>query len=322
MLITNTVMARAKNHRKNDLGTGDKLVYGLCCYQGLRYEMEDAHCAYPVIQCLRGWSFFGVFDGHGGSLCSSKVSDHLVDHIFKQIFARAGIDTSHYMLLREFKLSSAEAQKVNNLDVNVIAKAIEEGFLSMDRHLLEIEEIKQDDDKSGTTVICSLITNTHVFLINCGDSRGMLCKSGRVEVSTFDHKPTNRKERQRIQDAGGMVALQRVNGGLATSRGLGDFEYKNVAGLPPDKQYVSPIPDVTISDRESSDEFIVLACDGIWDVMSNEDVLKFVRERVNIEPLDRLSENLLDCCIEKVSSFPSIHFIPSINYEIKFGKNH
>lgn len=91
-------------------------------------------------------------------------------------------------------------------------------------------DVVNGDDKSGSTAVCTLISPTHFYIANCGDSRGVLCRQGSPAVSTFDHKPTVPAEKKRIQDAGGSVMIQRVNGSLAVSRALGDFEYKSVEG--------------------------------------------------------------------------------------------
>ena len=74
--------------------------------------------------------------------------------------------------------------------------------------------------------MCGLISPSHIFVANCGDSRAVLYRSGGIGFSTQDHKPINPSEKQRIQNAGGSVMIQRVNGSLAVSRALGDYEYK------------------------------------------------------------------------------------------------
>ncbi len=82
----------------------------------------------------------------------------------------------------------------------------------------------------------------YIIFSNCGDSRAVLSRGGRPVLVTQDHKPSNPPERERIQAAGGSVMMQRVNGSLAVSRALGDFEYKNVDGKGPTEQLVSPEP--------------------------------------------------------------------------------
>lgn len=77
-----------------------------------------------------------------------------------------------------------------------------------------------------------------------------------------DHKPQLEAEKNRITAAGGFVDFGRVNGNLALSRAIGDFEFKKVAELPPESQIVTAFPDVDQHDLTDEDEFLVLACDG------------------------------------------------------------
>lgn len=96
--------------------------------------------------------------------------------------------------------------------------------------------------------------------------------------------------------------IQRVNGSLAVSRALGDFEYKNVEGKGPCEQLVSPEPEIFIQERNEKDEFLVLACDGIWDVMSNEELCDFVRSRMLItDSLEEICNQVVDTCLYKGS---------------------
>merc|ERR1711934_1299071 len=114
---------------------------------------------------------------------------------------------------------------------------------------------------------------------------------------------SNEPEKERIQNAGGSVMIQRVNGSLAVSRALGDFEYKNVDGKGPTEQLVSPEPEFYIKERdESRDEFLVLACDGVWDVMSNEEICSFIGHRMRVhDNLETICNEVIDTCLYKGS---------------------
>ena len=98
-----------------------------------------------------------------------------------------------------------------------------------------------------------------------------------------------------------------MNGGLATSRGLGDFDYKNVPNIDQLKQFVSPEPDVYISERSFDDNFLILACDGIWDVVANEDLKSFVENKllegnkITETYLIKLSDDVLNICLNRVN---------------------
>lgn len=119
-----------------------------------------------------------------------------------------------------------------------------------------------------------------------------------LEMST-DHKPTLDSERQRIESAGGYVSWGRVNGNLALSRAIGDFEFKRTFELPVEQQIVTAFPEVLEKDiLEGEDEFLVLACDGIWDCLSSQDVVDIVRRSVaNGKELKDICEDLMDRCL-------------------------
>ena len=182
-----------------------------------------------------------------------------------------------------------------------LKEAIRKGFLELDERIRERPEFDRGEDKSGSTAVACLISPTHVYLINCGDSRAILISNNQVTLNTLDHKPVNPNERERIQNAGGSVMIQRVNGSLAVSRALGDYEYKCVSGRGPCEQLVSPEPEVYSCERTDKDEFVVLACDGSWDVLSNEDLKEFIHSRLRVtNDLVKISNEVLDLCLNKV----------------------
>lgn len=269
-------MDKPKTDKHNEHGCGNGLRYGVASMQGWRVEMEDAHCAITGLsEDLQDWSFFAVFDGHAGARVSAHCAEHLLECI---------------MGTEEFRAAD-------------VIKGIRSGFLSLDDRMRELPELASGEDKSGSTAVCALISPAQVFVANCGDSRAVLCRSGHPAFSTRDHKPILPSEKERIQRAGGTVMIQRVNGSLAVSRALGDYEYKNVEGRGPCEQLVSPEPEVFVKDRdEENDEFLVLACDGIWDVMTNEDLCDFVRSRLAItDDLEAITNQVIDTCLYKGS---------------------
>ncbi len=211
------------------------------------------------------------------------------------------------------KKGQTNKSSLDSLNNDEIIMSIKAGFFSLDRKIRDLDVYKNDEDRSGTTVCAALVTQSHIYLINCGDSRAILIRDDYIEMCTYDHKPTQLKERQRIQNAGGIVALSRVNGGLATSRGLGDFEYKSVPNFKQNEQFVSCEPDVYVAKRDPTrDKFLVLACDGIWDVMKNEEVLDYIKTYHARNPpalqksnqatfLTQMNNSMLDLCFEKGS---------------------
>lgn len=282
---------KPKTEKYNESKIGAGLRYGLSSMQGWRIEMEDAHSAVIGIPGIgENVSWFAVFDGHAGSRVSAHCSDHLLDCI-------SSVEEFKDSLRKEHTLSEEEL-------LEKIKAGILNGFLELDEKLRKIPEVANGEDKSGTTAVCALISEKYILFINCGDSRGVLSADGAKPVlATQDHKPSNPPERERIQNAGGSVMIQRVNGSLAVSRALGDFEYKNVDGKGPTEQLVSPEPEFYYKTREpEKDEFLVLACDGVWDVMTNEDICNFIAARMRItDDLEQIANEVIDTCLHKGS---------------------
>lgn len=276
---------KPKTDKYNETGCGNGLRFALSSMQGWRIEMEDAHCATIGLPgSLSDWSFFAVFDGHAGARVSAYCAEKMLDAII------SGEELSGESNGSEPTWAS-------------VANSIRSGFLRLDDELREIPEIAIGEDKSGSTAVCVMVSPQHIFLANCGDSRAVLSRDKQVAMTTLDHKPTNPTEKERIQNAGGSVMIQRVNGSLAVSRALGDFEYKNVPNRGPCEQLVSPEPEIFTEHRiKASDEFLVLACDGIWDVMSNEELCDFVRDRMQVtDNLEAVCNCVVDTCLSKGS---------------------
>ncbi|XP_048381199.1 protein phosphatase 1B-like [Stegostoma tigrinum] len=279
---------RPKTEKQNDHGEGNGIRYGLCSMQGWRVEMEDAHSAVPELQDqLKNWSFFAIYDGHAGSGVAKYCAKNLLQHITNN---------------QEFK-GMIDGGSDSQAAVQSVKRAIRSGFLNIDEHMRNDSELGNNDmDRSGSTAVALLVSPTHIYFINCGDSRGVLQRDQSVHFSTEDHKPCNPREKERIQNAGGSVMIQRVNGSLAVSRALGDYDYKCVHGKGPTEQLVSPEPEVMVIERSQDDEFVILACDGIWDVMSNEELCAFVRSRLELtDDLEQICNLVADTCLYKGS---------------------
>jgi protein phosphatase 2C family protein 2/3 len=263
---------------KTSANGGDKrLFYGLSAMQGWRISMEDAHTAELDLlednpkaakEHASQLSFFGVYDGHGGSNVALFAGDNIHRIVAKQ-------DT--------FKTGNYE-------------QALKDGFLATDRAILN--DPKYEDEVSGCTACVGLITDDKIYIANAGDSRSVLGVKGRAKPLSFDHKPQNEGEKARITAAGGFVDFGRVNGNLALSRAIGDFEFKKSAELAPEQQIVTAYPDVVVHEIGDDDEFLVVACDGIWDCQSSQAVIEFVRRGVAAkQDLDKICENMMDNCL-------------------------
>ncbi len=218
--------------------------------QGWRLEQEDAHVSVTMTKAP-DHVLVGVFDGHGGAGASAWAAEHI------QGFVEATKSWKDYV---EGGASNKE----------LLSDALRQSFLDADAALRVHQETGGvGADTSGCTAVCCMITPNMIICANAGDSRAIIATDGKMKEMSFDHKPYNQLERARIEKAGGSVEFKRVDGDLAVSRAFGDFQYKTSPELPPEQQKVSPEPDLIVHGRSDVDEFLLLACDGLWDVMSN-----------------------------------------------------
>ena len=293
---------KPKTEKQTATGSGNGLRFGLSSMQGWRVEMEDAHAAVVSLPpSLQEWSYFGVFDGHAGASVSKYCAENLLSSV---------------LAADDFKAAtkSASCPNTDQLKSGTIA-----GFLEIDA---KMRDLLSENDKSGSTAIVAFVSPNHIIFGNCGDSRAIFCSNGAVTFCSVDHKPSNVEEKNRIEKAGGTVMMQRVNGSLAVSRALGDFAYKMDTTLAPIDQLVSPEPEVSVENRNGhQDEFLLLACDGVWDIMSNQEVADFVRSRFLLyDEVVPVCNELLDTCLAKVSTKDPRSLVNTNKSLINIGK--
>lgn len=276
--------------------------------QGWRIGMEDAHICLNSLSGEGYWGglgLFGVLDGHGGEQVAKFSSIHLPQELCKFSLGKesweedlrsALIGSFHRMdeLLRDRTATGPELQALTNA-------VPPEAAVRAQQHTGPV-----DVDMVGCTACVCCITEDQLVVANAGDSRAVLCRGGVAVALSEDHKPNQAREKARIEAAGGYVenstpGQYRVNGNLNLSRALGDLEYKKDPKLKPEEQIIAATPDVTFFDRTADDEFVVICCDGVWDVKTNQEVVDFVRKGLESAtcPSDssRILEDLLDSCI-------------------------
>lgn len=156
-------------------------------------------------------------------------------------------------------------------------------------------------DSGCTAVVALLRDNKHLYVANAGDSRCVVCRDGKAVDMSVDHKPEDDSERERIEKAGGHVTKEgRVNNGLNLSRAIGDHSYKQTKNLSLSEQMITSLPDLRTLDIDPSiDKFMVLACDGIWNFMSSQEVCDYILERLdaNYSKLSQICEELFMHCL-------------------------
>ena len=156
--------------------------------------------------------------------------------------------------------------------------------------------------QAGCTAVVAVLHGKNLYVANAGDSRAVLCRNGQAVALSEDHKPGQEGERSRIVAAGGFLSniggVTRVNGNLNLSRAIGDLKYKTNSGLPANEQIITAEPDVKHVVLTKDDPFFLLACDGVWDVMSNQQACEFVSHRLEQNrDLKTICSELLDACL-------------------------
>ncbi|CAK9189481.1 unnamed protein product [Sphagnum troendelagicum] len=221
------------------LSENKKFSYGFSSLRGKRASMEDFYEAKISKIDDQVIGLFGVFDGHGGSRAAEYVKKYLFDNLLK-----------HPRFVDDTKL------------------AIVESYQQTDQDYLKTE-INQNRD-AGSTASTAVLVGDRLLVANVGDSRAVICRGGEAFALSSDHKPNRADERQRIEDAGGVVmwvGTWRVGGVLAVSRAFGDRLLK---------QYVVAEPEIQEDTIEEGVDFLILASDGLWDVVTNQEAVSMV----------------------------------------------
>ncbi|KAL3085169.1 hypothetical protein niasHS_010238 [Heterodera schachtii] len=248
--------------------SNDRYFVGSSSMQGWRISMEDAHTHLLELPEDPSTAFFAVFDGHGGAQIAKYASENLHTQIAQSNTFREGR----------------------------ISDALVEAFLELDEQMMASEQIREE--MSGSTAVTVLIKDNFIYCANAGDSRAVASVDGRAIPLSTDHKPNNEEESRRIFAAGGYVEFGRVNGNLALSRAFGDFGFKQNNSKSAQEQIVTACPEVEINAITAEHEFILLACDGIWDVIGNQEAVNFCRERLYRGVLpEKICEQLLQKCL-------------------------
>ena len=181
-----------------------------------------------------------------------------------------------------------------NFKLGKYKEAFENGFLKTDKDFIDA------DKEAGTTSVTLLITKDRRLICgNSGDSRCVASKSGVVVPLSFDHKPGNEVELRRIRAAGSVVTFDRVDGELAVARAIGDARFKSNTSIPLKDQAVTAFPEVTVEKWSDDLEFVIIACDGVWDVYSSQAAVDFVHARLKeTRDLGALAESFIDSALQ------------------------
>ncbi len=225
--------------------------YGIAETIGSRREMEDAHS----VREEEGSGLFcaEVYDGHAGSLAASIASEVLTPYFLRRLREGGSTGGNGFM-----------------------AEALRQAYLATDRQIVD------RGTESGTAAATLYLYNGGFLAANVGDVRIVLKEGGRAVALTTDHKPDLPEEAARIEALGGRVVcldVPRLEGSLAMSRALGDA---------PLKPFVTPEPRIAQGVLGRKDDLAIIACDGIWDVLTSDEAVALALRARETEEAARL----------------------------------
>ncbi|KAL0931386.1 protein phosphatase [Colletotrichum truncatum] len=286
--------------------------------EGKKSEAVDEKEANSLDMAETDNGYFAIFDGHAGTFaadwCGKKLHiilediirknpngpiPELLDQTFTSVDAQleklplknSGCTAAVAVLRWEDRVPSDRSATGSQAIAPATAAATKAAKLTSD---------ESADDKAGSTsspeathakLKSSASRQRVLYTANVGDARIILCRSGKALRLSYDHKGSDENEGKRIANAGGLILNNRVNGVLAVTRALGDTYMKDlVTGHPYTTETVI---------QPESDEFIIIACDGLWDVCSDQEAVDLVR---NIEDPVEASKLLVDHALNRFST--------------------
>ena len=288
---------------------------GIAERRGKRPTMEDACVACDPLplpsHMAEMWgmlSFYAVYDGHAGPEASAFAKLHLHRNFVSILCANAtsrqpgGAGDS--TIGKHGTVAGAGCGGSSLQAIKDVADALRDAFTMTDEQFMQ-----QTQSTAGSTAVVAVVTGTHVIVANCGDSRACLWRNGRCLPLSVDHKPDRPDELQRIKAAGGWVSHGRVLHILAVSRSLGDREFKyaatSAAGMPITADLVSGAPDIRVCRAQQGDE-LLLACDGLWDVMTGDGAFEFLHSHGGSDNPQRAVAQLVQAADEQFNSLDNI----------------
>lgn len=243
-----------------------------------RAKMEDVHTYVANFAERVDWGYFAIFDGHAGKQTARWCGNNMHGLLEEAILAReqtpGPTDASPHdlydvrELLRDVFVKADELIEKDGSGSSGSTAATAVLRWETAENDSFIESSKNSTLESKFDFVPQKNHRRMLYTSNVGDLRIVLCRAGRLYRLSYDHKASDANEIERVRDAGGLIVNHRVNGVFAITRSLGDSYIKSL---------VTGKPFTTATQITDQDEFLILACDGVWDVLTDEAACKFVQ---------------------------------------------
>ena len=325
--VSNETNNLAQEQPKAALKPPARVLFGVYEAQGQRPYMEDRYaiisdwkfeCAGKMSQnnyynnnngqrqqqMISDKQYIGVYDGHNGDWAASYAKEKMHTHLEKCACIANGISPD------------ASQQELEQFELGVKNSLIR-SFIDLDEEILD--GTKALNRRDGSTASVVLRVANHLFVAHAGDTRIVMGKRAmglhdvRARALTEDHKPSLPRERKRVYDEGGRVEFcgcwrviaenrgRNVRAALAVSRAIGDIDFKR-----PENKGVTATPDVARITLDNEVENVIVATDGLWDVIGDQDAVRLcqsvLRGRFSEDACREAAEALTQEALERGSS--------------------
>lgn len=234
------------------------------CNTQWRRTMEDTHVFMHDFGGVQGQTYMAVFDGHAGKFAAEWCRDHLHEYVAAEMAARPDA---------------------------AIPEVFNAAFLEADDELTRAAQ--SNTTRSGCTAVVALVrdesageaTQRMLYVANVGDARAVLRRGASAIRLSYDHKGSDALEIERVMEQGGFIHANRVNGVLAVTRSLGDHLMKD---------YVMGTPFTSAVRLTPEDSLLVMACDGLWDIVSDQLAVDLAAEHSATDAAETLQRHALE----------------------------
>lgn len=284
--LSNIISNNSTNSTNSNNLTKPYYEYFVKMVQNTREHMEDFHLISEKFNGKENHALFALFDGHGGIDVAKKLKDELS--------------------LRFAKLINSDKYEATENHIKTLFRKFDEDVVKQYTNS-SLQKFESTNFESlGSTCTLLYIIKEHnkptiLYSANIGDTKGILISKDSVAKITYDHKPSDEAEAKRVKNSGGAIFSGRIFGQMSLTRAFGNI---------PLKKWIISDPYIKKTVLSETDKFIIIASDGIWDVINEDECLemstqsshtaKSFCEELVTNALSRWSKDNISCIVVKI----------------------